>query len=92
MELFEASGMELWRMGIESEQPVDSSDGRLMPLKLKCDSHELLSALKELGATPIAEECGSDTRSISHHVTFNHVCGSFVGWEVMRKDGRRENV
>lgn len=68
MKLFEATGMELWRKGIESEQSVDSSDGQLMPLKLKCDSHELLSALKELGTTPMTEECGSDTRSISHHV------------------------
>ena len=64
-ELFEAVGMELWRTEIE---PVDSGDGRLMPLKLKCDSQDLLSALKELGAAPMTEECGSDTRSISHHV------------------------
>ena len=69
VELFEATRMESWRMGIESEQPVDSGDGQLAPLKLKCDSHELLSAMKELEATPTTEECGSDTRSISRHVT-----------------------
>ena len=70
VELFEAIGTELWRTEIKSEQSIDPGDGQVVPLKLKCDSHDLLSALKELEATPMTEECGSDTRSISHHVTY----------------------
>lgn len=52
----------------ETETDVDSRDGRLISLNLKCTSKELLSAVATQRELPAAEECGSETRSISHHV------------------------
>ena len=37
-------------------------------IKLRCDNRELHSALAAMKDVPLMEECGSDTRSISHHV------------------------
>ena len=37
-------------------------------IKLRCDNRELLSAVAAMKDVPLMEECGSDTRSISHHV------------------------
>lgn len=69
-ELFELYGMELWKTGMNSGQHVNSSGMRLTPLKLKCDNAELMSAMAKLRDSPLSEECGSDTRSISHHVRY----------------------
>ena len=76
MELFKLLGTELWRTGIESESKTGSGDEEPIPIKLRCTSKELLSALDTLRETASAEECGSETRSISHHVcrVFCHMC------------------
>ena len=67
-DLFEAHGMELWRTGIKPEHCGDSDSGKFPPLKLKCDNQEILSALAAARDSPLMEDCGSDTRSITHHV------------------------
>ena len=62
-------GMELWNAGIGHKHSTDSNDTTLLsPVKLRCTNPELLSALGAAKDTPLIEECGSDTRSISHHV------------------------
>lgn len=66
-ELFEALGAELWNMEIGHEHSVNSNKN-LSPIILKCDNQELLSTLATVKDSPTTEECGSDTRSISHHV------------------------
>ena len=66
-ELFEALGAELWNMGIGHERSVNFNK-KLSPIKLKCDNQELLSTLAAAKDSAMIEECGSNTRSISHHV------------------------
>lgn len=68
VELFKLLGTELWRSGIESESKTGSGDEEPIPIKLRCTSKELLAALDTLRESAPAEECGSETRSISHHV------------------------
>ena len=73
VELFELLGIELWEMESESETDVKSCDGRQIPLNLRCTSKELLSAVATVRELPAVEECGSETRSISHHVCTMYV-------------------
>ena len=68
VELFELMGIELWKMENESETAVEPRNGKLIPMNLRCASKELLSAVVTLRELPAVEECGSETRSISHHV------------------------
>lgn len=67
----------MWDTGIGRIHNADSNDGmRKMSstIKLRCDNQELLSAAAAMKVVPLMEECGSDTRSISHHVrTRTHV-------------------
>ena len=71
--LFEALGAELWNTGIGHKRSADSNDSKgkwlpVSPIKLRCSNQDLLSALAAMKDLPLMEECGSDTRSISHHV------------------------
>ena len=61
----------MWHTGIGHTHNADSDDGtrKVSPtIRLRCDNQELLSAVAAMKDVPLMEECGSDTRSISHHV------------------------
>lgn len=58
-------------IGREHNNTADFGDGRgrtLSTVKLRCDNQELLSAVAAMKDVPLVEDCGSNTRSISHHV------------------------
>ena len=66
-------GAKLWNTGISHKYNADSNDSRgkwlpVPPIKLRCSNQDLLSVLAAMKDSPTLEECGSDTRSISHHV------------------------